>query len=463
MWFIPLSAIAAGVVLKSLFEKLANSVDKNKDTNQLCDSDSYSSYQQHKTHFSSFEREADDDVYGTSNKQSNQLQKAMLASEADDDVYGTSNKHKSYDFDLNKIVDSFRKADVKPIPPDGKMESGDEGERKLKECITHHENFFGCECWLNKRIKEKIGIAGKEIDIIVLTSEKIYLFESKNYSGHLMKNPNQFDEKNKWIRIKRSYDGRNVSNSDTEISLEEDLTSVLYDKVNFLIEKLLEKGIDIDMSKVVHKVIFMKKHLSIDSNLIANFDFVTRDRLENFLNQEHHSLPEEKKVIMALIRYCLKLEGKLDNSDSSLHAISDKYKKDILIMNNNLINYIEGLPTWDHVILFGGKKDRGDILKLKKIFKTTENLECLNYKCKIKVDSPKSEADLINRYKNGQYIITLNIYDQNDKFMATKEGNPYEDSEIKIHAAGSEKPKSISIYQVEEIHLQGLYKISNEY
>lgn len=463
MWFIP---VALGPVAYFLIKKIAelvDSADKNTATKQLRDSDVYSSYQQNENSSNSY-KESDDDIYGKSSQYKHKIFSSSCEKKADEDIYGTSNQHKSYDFELNKIVDSFHKADVKPIPPDTIMEAGDKSERELKEYITQHENFLGCECWLNKRIKEKIGEEGKEIDFIVISSEKIYIFESKNYSGHLMINPNSFDEKNKWLRVKRSYDHEGkLLNSDTKASFEEDLTSVLYDKVVFFMKKLSENGIFIDSSKFVHKLIFMNRNLEINSNIIANFDFVTRDRLENFLNQEHHSLPEEKKVIMALIRYCLKLEGKLDNSDSPLHIISDKYKKDILIMNNNLINYIEGLPTWDHVILFGGKKDRGDILKLKKMFKTTENLECLNYKCKIKVDSPKSEADLINRYKNGQYIITLNIYDQNDKLMATKEGNPYEDSEIKIHAAGSEKPKSISIYQVEEVHLQGLYKISNEY
>jgi len=343
------------------------------------------------------------------------------------------------------------------------MEAGDKGERELKEYITYHENFLGCECWLNKRIKEKIGVAGKEVDIIVLTSEKIYLFESKNYSGHLMRNLNKFDEK-KWLRVQCTYDDEGKLTSTMKTSVEDDLTSVLYDKVIFFIEKLSENGIYIDSSKVVHKLIFVNRNLSIDSNLIAKFDFITRDNLENFLNQEHQSLPEEKKVIMALIRYCLKLEGKLDNSDSSLHAISDKYKKDMLIMNDDLIDYIEELPSWDHIVLFGGKKVRGDIIKLKKIFKTTDNLECLNYKCKVKVDSPTSEYDLRNRYKNRQYIIIINIYDKNDKLIATKEGNSYDDAKIEIIEAGSNKgPRPISIYQVEEIHLQGLYKISNEY
>ena len=366
-WLIP---VAMGVAASLLWKKIENSADKN--TNQLRDSDVYSSYQQHKNYFS-FEKE-NDDCFDE-----------------------TSNQHKSDDFDdLNKIVDSFRKADVKPIPPDKIMEAGDKGERELKEYITYHENFLGCECWLNKRIKEKIGVAGKEVDIIVLTSEKIYLFESKNYSGHLMRNLNKFDEK-KWLRVQCTYDDEGKLTSTMKTSVEDDLTSVLYDKVIFFIEKLSENGIYIDSSKVVHKLIFVNRNLSIDSNLIAKFDFITRDNLENFLNQEHQSLPEEKKVIMALIRYCLKLEGKLDNSDSSLHAISDKYKKDMLIMNDDLIDYIEELPSWDHIVLFGGKKVRGDIIKLKKIFKTTDNLECLNYKCKVKVDSPTSEYDLRNR------------------------------------------------------------------
>jgi len=367
------------------------------------------------------------------------------------------------DYDYHDILHNFRETQVRETKPDEKMEAGDNAEKELQEYITHHENFLGCECWLNKRLKDKIGGGeGKEIDIIVITSSKIYFFESKNYSGYIIKNPNTFDEKHKWIRIKSSYENGNLSTSNTSTLPEENLADILREKVIFFTQKLSDNGIVINNDKIIYKLIFMNRNLSIEPSILSDTDILMRNSLEKFLSQEQDNIPEEKRIIIALIRYCLKQEGNLE-TNATLHAISDRYKdKNILTMNEKLISYINSLPSWDHVVLFGGKKIRGDVLKIKKIFKSLDNLDFLNDKCVIKVESPRNENDLLEKYEKSQNIISLKIYDINNQLIDTREGNFFKESKLKIHPAGSSKTEFISIYQIEEIHLRGLYKISLE-
>lgn len=350
--------------------------------------------------------------------------------------------------------------DIVPMSPDQREIAGDRGEAILLSSIEKKsDKTLGCYWWSNKRVKDQ-GESGKsEIDLLLISHNYIYLFESKYWSGTLTINPNIADKKNRWVFYKPKYIGNVKSNEDTEIILFEDMTVDLLHKMEKLKSKLEKNKIIIDREKFKNMIVFTNSRINIDESIKENDKVVSLSDLDKHLDNDLKNLSKEEIIIISLVRHIINLEY----TDKTKNCLNQAWKEcsnsDIpLTANIDLIKFIQNLPSWDTIKFYGGKTVRGDILKIQKTFNNLRD-DILTNDCKISVKTPRNKYEIIDKI-NKQEDLTVEIK-RNGELKIQTSINP-EFSKIKFHKVGSEKPEWISIYSIEEIHLNGLYNQSHE-
>jgi hypothetical protein len=335
------------------------------------------------------------------------------------------------------------------------MKAGDDAEISLRNEILKHENFCGCKIWTNKRVKKYLGDTGpNEIDIIVLSPNKLYAFECKNISGTLMKNPNEFDQKNRWVYIKVAHANNKALNNDTNMMLSEDIAERNKLKIKKLQKYLLDKEVAIPNKCFENKVVFMNRNFKIKDDHTKSFsdDIITYRNLQTYL--EKQGISDYKQLVSALVAMCLEHES--ENGAFPVNTFSNRLND-----NSEIIRAINDLPSWDYICLYGGGKQRCDIRYLKGIFLNPPSEEILNNIGKIKVIAPRS----VNEVDQNRCceMLKLNLYDKGGKYVMRCDGDYIKNTALSYHPAGKPRVEHKFLYEIEEILLNGLYRSEEDH
>jgi len=337
--------------------------------------------------------------------------------------------------------------------------AGERGESLLAKYVADHGSFFDCYWWLNKRIKERMGDGGaNEVDLMLLTHNYVYLFESKYFSGMLIENPNSFDKKNKWIIFKKKYNtNNNVDSEDTVIEKSADLTRDLLAKVERLQARLSLVGVHLPLEKICHKVVFTNKYFVIEQGMEEKCDVISINSLKKLLSDDVASATESDRYIQALIRYVLILE---ENSPSGCQVPTLQKMSSSLLSNIDLVRYISGLPSWDELTFYGGKKVKGDLLKIRNIFMSNVSAAKLTKSVTVSFDVPRNRHVIEAELTAGQRFVASFFNHKNE--LIYQDGITVDNPRIKFHKSGSDRPEKYSVYEVEKIKIGGLYSPTEE-
>jgi len=377
-----------------------------------------------------------------------------------------SGENGSYDAEQQKIISNVKRI-LSAIDFEknkvGKeeilMKAGDDAETALRNEILKHENFFGCKIWTNKRVKKYFGDKGpNEIDIIVLSPNKLYTFECKNISGTLMINPNTSDQKNKWIILKVAYENDRVQNDNTKVRLSEDISELMRLKTERLQNYLLEKMIPMSDTYFESKVVFMNPNFRImhEQQNAFSSNIITFKNLQTYL--EKQNISDYRHLISALVALCLDREK--NNMSRKGEALFKEFGRE-LNSNTELIQAIDSLPSWDYVYLYGGGWRRCDIRFLKKIFLNPPSTDILNNIGRIKVLAPRSVNELSK--KRLCDLLKLNLYDKNGKYVMSCDGDYINNKQLSYNSAGKPEISRKFLYEIDEILLSGLYRAEEDY
>ena len=183
------------------------------------------------------------------------------------------------------------------------------GEEILCSTVSNNGNFLNCHWWTDKRIKSS-GESGKsEVDLILISHNYIYLFESKFWSGTLKINPNYLDKKHRWMFVNLSADNLGNAIDETDTAYFEDLTKELDVKIEKLKTKLKNENIEIPSHRFKTMVVFTNKNIAIDKEIRKSNLIATIQDLEEELEWDKTILSQDDKYIIALIRYIIKIEN----------------------------------------------------------------------------------------------------------------------------------------------------------
>lgn len=313
---------------------------------------------------------------------------------------------------------------VKPIPEDTIKLAGDEGERAVLKTLQRHRSLKGSYLYVNKRIPNiQPGhplLPGKraEIDLILLTPRHIHVIEIKNWSGRL-----ESDAKNPdvWIRQRRYDPGPKPCANVVA-------TNAL--KVRSLKSYLSQQGIPVTDAHLRNYVFFTNANLSLAGTVARMPEIVTMDAVRRFSAKV--GMRTLDKIILQLARVVLEREqadqigqGLCETFPEPLHAALEKT--------------LDNLPTWDRLVLHGGREVTGDF-----IWADAWGARCL----------PKSlqrghyyRIDWqYNKYWALLYtLVGRSLGSINNRIQADPHGQVY------FHAAGQPNPETFPLAQVTRI------------
>ena len=330
---------------------------------------------------------------------------------------------------------------------------GDKGEALLEDAVRHHGNMDGCYWWLNKRVKTKIGDKGlNEIDLIVVSHNYIYVFESKYYGGVLIDNPNKKDKKNIWIKIKPKYIDNKCVYDSTEMTPEENLVLILQAKVKKLRSLLAIKGINLSPDQIKYKVVFTNKNFDIQAKKERD-SLISINDIKSYLERDDVTMNESERLIISLIHYLVDSEPK--SQDFRPEVPAAKINNDLLTANLQLLGAIDALPSWDSITFYGGMSIKGDILEIRDVFVNQADLGFLNRACDLVFRCKRNPSEIVFDWDNGKNQ-SIEIYDVEGNLTGLQEMN-YQFPKIKFHQVGKERPSCFCVYEIEKIRLRGLY------
>lgn len=210
------------------------------------------------------------------------------------------------------------------------QQAGDEGERWLQSVLGAYVQHKGAHLFTNKRIPEPEARRRQEIDVIVVTQQRLYVFEVKRWSGLLTKRHDQ------WIQVNRS---------NKEI-LQKDAIRVNRSKTDVLLRYLHAQNIVVPIPNVSHKVIFTETNLVIlDDTILRDPDVIHLGRLRNSVTAQE------------IIDYCLEYERD--------DFLSYMFEADMRQLFPGIVAAIQKTGTWDRLGLYGGETKKGDIRHLR--------------------------------------------------------------------------------------------------
>ncbi len=340
-----------------------------------------------------------------------------------------------------------------PDKNDDILKAGDTGEDLLANAFVSHGNFTGCFWWSSKRVKTGFGDKGpNEIDLIVLSHNYIYSLEAKHYAGTLARNFNKHDTKHPWLRVKPKRDeSGKIVNDDTHFEAIENFDELLEAKVSKLKSYLLMNHVSIPGDVFKRKVVFTNRNFSLDDSVKGDPRLICISDLEPYLDSDGGTADQSSVFITALIRHILKEEQpvKIQLPESGFHSLAT---------NLALIKCINDLPSWDHLTYYGGKRIRGDLLSGEEIFEEKSGLEIMRDDCDIIFHCERNPESIRRSWDAGRKM-KAEIVTANGRRRITRDLD-YLHPEVKFHAVGDAKPKTISMYEIEKIERRGLSRNS---
>ena len=256
---------------------------------------------------------------------------------------------------------------------------------------------------------------------------KIYIIECKNWSGKLIK------RNDKWVQLKRY--GEEKEHNDV---LKHNIM-----KKNVVLSALRNIGISILDTDCVQKVIFMNSGLKIDNAEIYNHpDIITREKLDEYLNNQKSQLDSHQRFFDSVISLILDNESSAKVIDGLFSRLGGKDHKKV-------VSFVNELPTWDTIKLYGTKILSGDIVR-DNIYQSAYRVPFDKIK-KIKVKIIRSENLLLanSLLKIGRPI-GLNLYGSNGRILLKTKANPDGFVQFLLAGEGAE-PISIPVLEIDEI------------
>lgn len=232
-------------------------------------------------------------------------------------------------------------AGTSPSLEDPEVLAGRRAERFLVRLVQSRDNFKGASLYPNKRVPA--GRRRREIDLLVVTANRIHVIEVKNWSGSLRA------ERGRWIQTNRNH--REIEHPD--------LVADHRDKNLALVEHLRREGARLDPNAqakyLSNKVVFMNDRLVVQDRAISEHpDVLLAGRLDAYLKQQRRSGFGER-VLGSIVQWCLDSE--------SADAVVDGYLGGLAPDNVAKIRAaIDRLPTWDSLRYFGSRVETGDLI-----------------------------------------------------------------------------------------------------
>lgn len=332
------------------------------------------------------------------------------------------------------------------------LEAGDVGEESLKRIVLTHKNFLNSQLWASKRVKLFRGDRGpNEIDIVLITDNRIYLFECKNISGNLSVNTDKTSGK-AWCISKQKY--INGERTDDIVTREwDDQVSLLKIKSKKLYDYILSKDIPFQESLIESKVIFINKNLTLSKDIESSPHVVSYEKLTHYFDNITGEKISSKDILSALVKYCMALDRDFHNSLTT--PIS--YNRSIVA------NLIERLPTWDSISAFEQLRNptsaqirKGDIISLRRIFIDFDEI-ALSSAQRLVVRCPRSDDDASSVV--GDDFVKIYLYSKDGSLIKILRGNPDPStSYVRFQPAGNPNIKNISCYLIDELYLNGFYR-----
>lgn len=220
---------------------------------------------------------------------------------------------------------------------DGGKKAGDKAEQELCYMVQSHPRFAGARIFENKRVPMRDAEAKKgEIDILVVTEQRIYIFEVKNWSG----------------RLELDGDGWRYTPQFGESKLEKDWTVWNRAKAQALVEYLREHQMAVSSSLVTSRLVLMNDKIDLAGAIAQNPDLILRSQLGAYLAKQSGRYTLAERVTASLTRRLFdeqheaaaRGEGNLSSADFQA-----------------VCKHIDALRTFDKVVLHGGRQLVGDI------------------------------------------------------------------------------------------------------
>jgi hypothetical protein len=210
---------------------------------------------------------------------------------------------------------------------DPAQRAGEQGEEWLLSILGTYSRSRKGHLFVGKRIPA--GARRREIDLIAVTTKRLYIFEAKNWSGAVSL------EGNSWIQIRRN--GERVIN--------DNLLESTRSQAQALLQYLKTKDIVIPDIHVSHKVFFIKQRLEIDPAIAKHPDVLYPSKLAYPINHE------------TIIDYCLAQE----RSDPLLRGLFEAETRRLF---PRIVDEIYQLRTWDRIFTDGQDAHRGDVKQI---------------------------------------------------------------------------------------------------
>jgi Nuclease-related domain len=324
------------------------------------------------------------------------------------------------------------KADLTPVAEDGGILAGRDAEDLLQQLVEENYSFRGCHSFAGKRVPNLDGRGRREIDLIVVTSKRLYIIECKNWTGNLIA------EGDRWVQTNTDGQGRLVRKD------HEDVLQINQLKMKLLLANLRNQVIPIRSEAVCQKVIFMNPKLRICSPVIANHpDVIPPEQLEAYLSGQDSKLKLHEQLFSAVIGVLLDAETKNKVLDGVGIELVGGAKHD------KLIQYLRELGTWDRVFLRGTKIISGDI-RIRSSMNMFANDVSLDGVKNIQVRYVESKwwGFFKALFRVGRPI-ALDLYDAKGKCIEKVSGNPH--GVVRIIPAGSPTEQDVDICQIDHL------------
>jgi hypothetical protein len=227
-------------------------------------------------------------------------------------------------------------------------EAGDNAEKAVHRLVQTHPNFEGARIFDNKRVplrdtdgkKSKKSKKG-EIDILIVTEQRIYVLEVKDWSGRLEVDGDH------WLYTPRSQEAEPRETEPRENWIEKNRV-----KAQALVEYLRGHGLPVSPDIVTSRILFMNDKIDMVDEIARHPDVIVRHQLESYFAKQPSRYSLAERVMASLIRWLF------DKDHEALaHGTASWSQGDF----RAACEHIATLRTFDKVVLCGGRQLPGDI------------------------------------------------------------------------------------------------------
>lgn len=215
--------------------------------------------------------------------------------------------------------------------------AGDKAEQAVHRMVRDHPNFKGAHIFDNKRVPlHGAEAAHGEIDVLVVTDQRIYVLEVKDWSGRL-----EVDGE-RWRYTPQSKESKP----------EKDWTVWNRTKAQALVEYLRGHQIAVPSSFVTSRLVLMNDKIDLAEEIAQNPDVIVKSQLEAYFAKQPGRYTFAERVATSLIRRLFDEEHEaVARGEASLG------REDF----ESACKHIAALHPFDKVVLRGGRQLPGDI------------------------------------------------------------------------------------------------------